>query len=220
MPKILIVEDDETTRLSLQDILENENYQVESVGNGRDAVGLIDLSDFDLAIVDWNLPELPGIELCRYIARKKRDCRVILLTGKGSVDEKEEGLNSGADDYITKPYVARELIARVKAVLRRSGPIIEDTICVKDVVIDCVRRRVTSHGRDVELNNSEFAILELLCRHKGTVYSLDTLINYAWPSERNVTHDAVRQSIKRIREKIGSSQDIIVTIPRSGYRVD
>lgn len=221
MAKILVVEDDLTTRSSITDILESMNCRVESTDNGEDALELCNVSRFDVVVIDWNLPGMSGIDLCKALSKMRSDCRILMLTGKQTLDDKEQGLDSGADDYVTKPFELREFQARIRALLRRSQKDAENIITLGEVRIDTLQRMVQKDGQPIVLKTKEFDLLEFLARNRGTVYSLDSLIRYVWSSDENVSYDAVRQCVKRIRQKIGGNEEsIISTVFGVGYKID
>ncbi len=221
MTKILVVEDDETTRSSITDVLESMNCRVEATDDGQVALELCNVSTFDLAVIDWNLPGMTGLDLCKALRKNRSECRILMLTGKNTLDDKELGLDSGADDYVTKPFQIREFQARIRALLRRGQNTIEETIELGSIKIDSRKRKVFKDGVPVDMKMKEFDLLEFLARNKGNVYSLDALVGYVWSSDENVSFDAVRQCVKRIRQKLGGAEDSTIrTVFGVGYKID
>ena len=221
MTKILVVEDDETTRTSITDILVSMNCRVESTDDGQVALELCNISSFDLAVIDWNLPGMTGLDLCKALRKSRSECRILMLTGKDAVEDKELGLDSGADDYVTKPFQIREFQARIRALLRRAPATVDEIMVLGNIKIDARRRKVLKNDIPIELKMKEFELLEFLARNRGTVYSLDALIGYVWSSDENVSYDAVRQCVKRIRQKLGGLEESIInTVFGIGYKID
>ena len=222
MAKILVVEDEPTTRELVVELLENEGYSVESAGDGRSALDLLTISEFDVIIADWGLPDVSGIELCRQVRRSGSLCGILMLTGRSAVHHKENGLDSGADDYVTKPFEERELLARVRALLRRGKAVLDDSYTIGDIEIQLRSRRITRGGKLVDLNPKEFALLDFLLRNRGATFSLDALIRRVWSSEEFITRDAVRQCVRRIRQKLDRDGDdsIITTVTGIGYKIE
>lgn len=219
MAKILVVEDDPTTRASIVDILESMSCRVESTDSAEAALELCNISRFDVVVIDWSLPGMSGIDLCKSLNRLRSASRILMLTGKQTLDDKEEGLDSGADDYVTKPFELREFQARIRALLRRSQKDAECIIELGAVRIDTQTRMVHKAEQAIVLKTKEFDLLEFLARNRGTVYSLDSLIRHVWPSDENVTYDAVRKCVERIRQKI-AEESVISTVFGVGYKVD
>jgi len=222
MPKILIVEDDEVLLESLKDCLSLEHHTIESVTDGSSGLDRMLICEYDLIILDWGLPNLSGLELCKRFRDSGGNTPVLMLTGKRSMEEKESGFDVGADDYPTKPFNMRELNARVRALIRRSGRRISGKVLkVGDVELDPSNFRVTRSGREVRLIPKEFALLELMMRNPGQLFSADALFNRVWTADENASPDIVRTHIKNLRKKLeaGSQDRIIHTIHGVGYRV-
>lgn len=221
MAKILVVEDDENIRSSIRDILEDMDHRVETSPDGRTALDLFGVAEFDLAILDWNMPGLTGPELCSALRKNGSQCRILMLTGMNREEDKVHGLDSGADDYLTKPFLTAEFQARIRALLRRGVTTIEETVTIGDVSVNSRQRRVLKGGVPVDLKVKEFDLLNFLARNRGTVYSLDALIRYVWPSDEDVSYDAVRQCVKRVRRKLDDTDEsLISTVIGVGYKID
>jgi DNA-binding response OmpR family regulator len=221
MAKILVVEDDDNTRSTITGILEEMDHRVETCADGANALELFGVSEYDLAVVDWNLPGLTGPELCNALRKTGSQCRVLMLTGMSKEENKVQGLDAGADDYLTKPFMTAEFQARVRALLRRGANTIEETITIGSITINSRQRRVTKDAIPVDMKVKEFDLLDFLARNRGTVYSLDALIRYVWPSDEDVSYDAVRQCVKRVRRKIDDDDGkVISTVVGIGYKID
>lgn len=221
MAKILVVEDEPDISRVICEFLTFDHHIVECCRDGVEAELHMASSVFDLVILDWGLRGKPGIEVLRTYRKAGGKAPVILLTARAHIDDKEDGLLSGADDYLTKPFDARELMARVKAALRRSSASFDEQLRLRSIVLDSAKRHVTVGGVDINLNPGEFKLLELFLRHQGQVFTLDELIERLWKSQQEVTYDAVRQSVARLRKKIDAEGEpsVIKTIPGVGYKM-
>ncbi len=222
MAKILLVEDDIAIRSNVLDELESEGYSVEAVGSAEEGIDILAISDFDLIIIDWELPKMSGLEFCGHMRRSGKRCGVLFLTGRSATRDKTSGLDAGADDYLTKPFEAEELHARVRAILRRGKSNRSDEIQIGDIVFNLANRSVSKNGQTVALKAKEQNMVEFLVRHRGALFTLDDLIRNVWSSDEIVTHDAVRQCIKRIREKLDTPGEasFISTVKGIGYIVE
>lgn len=221
MAKILIVEDDVDLTVMIVEWLSFEHHSVEVVHNGREGRERLQLCQYDAIILDWSLPEVTGIEICRQYRQEHGKTPIIMLTGKNSISDKENGLDSGADDYLTKPFNMKELSARLRAVLRRASGSSTNILQVGELSIDPTKYKLTKSGKEIQLLPREFALLEFLMRHPDEVFSGDSLLQRVWHSESDATSEALRTCIKRLRQKIDSDTDesIIQTIPRVGYKL-
>lgn len=221
MAKILLVEDDVELTAMISEWLEFERYMVEVAHNGRDGSDRLRNCQYDVIILDWSLPDTTGIELCRGFRADHGTTPIIMLTGHGSISDKEAGLDSGADDYLTKPFNMKELSARIRALLRRSSSSPSNVLKVSDLIVDPTKYKVTKGGAEIQLLPREFALLEFFMRHPDEVFSADALLQRVWHSESEASSDALRTCIKRLRQKLDGDNDnsIIQTIPRVGYRL-
>lgn len=224
MARILIVEDDESTMSVLSVWVESEGHEPVSALTGKDALYEFERSLFDLVILDWELPDTNGLSLLRQIRSGNKVVPVLMLTGRNSIDDKEAGLDSGADDYLTKPFNVRELAARVRAQLRRSTVAVAPSGILKSgaVELDCDAHVVRRDGKLIDLRPLEFALLEFLMKNPGKVFSSERLINCVWPPNTESGDEAVRSVVKQIRRKIDRPEDddsIIKNIHGLGYKV-
>jgi two-component system, OmpR family, phosphate regulon response regulator PhoB len=219
------VEDEEALTLLLRYNLEAEGYEVESVARGDDAETRFKENLPDLVILDWMLPGLSGIELCRRL-RARADSKllpIIMLTARGEESERVRGLATGADDYLVKPFSVPELMARVRALLRRASP--EKTANVltfADIALDRERKRVSRAGRDVELGPTEFRLLEFLLERPGRVFSREQLLDGVWGNSVYIDERTVDVHVGRLRKAliVGNEADPVRTVRGSGYALD
>lgn len=224
-PLILLVEDEEALLTMLRYNLEREGFEVATAMNGEEALIAIDERRPDLVLLDWMLPLVSGIEVCRQVRRnpETRDLPIIMLTARGEEGDKIRALNSGADDYITKPFSPTELTARLNAVLRRSRPALAaDQLTYGDVVMDLAAHRVTRQGRPVHLRPTEFRLLRFLIEHPGRVFSREQLLNSVWTPDTYIEPRTVDVHIRRLRKalNVGDAEDIIRTVRASGYSLE
>ncbi|OMH23498.1 DNA-binding response regulator [Tersicoccus phoenicis] len=225
MSKILIVEDEESFSDPLSYLLGKEGYEVAVVDNGTDAISEFDRDGADLVLLDLMLPGLPGTEVCRQL-RQRSNVPVIMLTAKDAEIDKVVGLELGADDYVTKPYSSRELVARVRAVLRRQGEpdeLISATVEAGPVRMDIDRHVVTVNGEQVTLPLKEFELLEMLLRNAGRVLTRGQLIDRVWGSDYVGDTKTLDVHVKRLRSKIEPDPPAprhLVTVRGLGYKFD
>lgn len=222
MPKILVVEDDQDLTVMIRDLLVHEKHTVEVVHNGEDAREHLKMSKYDLLILDWALPDATGVEILKDFRAAGGLTPALFLTGRSSIADKEAGLDSGADDYLTKPFHMRELSARVRALLRRPARFVNKTLKVRDLELFPLDHRVLKDGKEIKLHPKEFALLEFLMRHPGQIFSGEALLSHVWRSDSTASIDTVRQSLARLRQGIeGDKQNpIIRTIYGVGYKLD
>lgn len=203
--------------------LSAEGHSLEMVHNGEEASEYLRMGNYDLVVLDWSLPGCSGVDVLRRYRAQGGQTPIIMLTGNATIREKEEGLDSGADDYLTKPFSTKELSARVRALLRRPPAIAPETIKISDLELDPVSHKVRKQNVELHLQPKDFALLEFFMRNAGVVFSAESIIQRVWGHEPNASIDGLRTAIKRIRQKIdaGSGDDdansLIETIPRVGY---
>ena len=222
--QILIVEDEATLRETLAYNLTNEGYQVKESGDGAEALDMARAEEFDLIVLDILLPNLDGLTFCR-ILRKEQATPIIMLTARGGEVDRIMGLESGADDYIVKPFSLGEFLARVRAVLRRapSEALHADRLESGDLVLDLVARRMSVGEREVKLSHKEFDLLAALVRNKGAVLSRDLLLEQVWGYDHIGDDRTVDVHVRWLREKIEadpSEPQRIVTVRGVGYRFE
>ncbi|HBG61741.1 MAG: DNA-binding response regulator [Omnitrophica WOR_2 bacterium GWF2_38_59] len=224
LPRILIVEDDKNISKLIKYNLEKAGFACDVSITGEDALDMLDSKPIDLIILDIMLPKMDGFETCRHIKQDKMlsSIPIIMLTAKGEEVDKVVGFELGADDYVVKPFSPRELILRVKAVVRRGKPKEEakDILSVGEITVDVPRHKVTVDKRDVTLTLIEFKLLLLLINRKGRVQSRETLLEDVWDISSEVTTRTIDTHIKRVREKLGKSGKLIETVRGIGYRIN
>lgn len=224
-PLVLIVEDEAALVTLLRYNLEGEGFRVAEANDGEQALVLAKEETPDIVLLDWMLPLMSGIEVCRQMRRipATRDVPIILLTARGEETDKVRGLDSGADDYITKPFSPAELIARIRAVLRRSHPELEaDSLAFEDLAMDLVAHRVRRGSREVHLGPTEFRLLRHLLQNPGRVFSREQLLDAVWGRDVYVEPRTVDVHIRRLRKALndGNESDLIRTVRSAGYALD
>src|SRR5271165_1355985 len=223
--RILVVEDEEALTTLLRYNLDAEGYDVETVGRGDDADTRLREGAPDLAVLDWMLPGLSGIELCRRLRARPetKALPIIMLTARGEESERVRGLATGADDYIVKPFSVPELIARVRALLRRASPErVADVLCFGDLEMDREKRRVSRAGRAIELGPTEYRLLEYLMERPGRVFSREQLLDGVWGRDIYIDERTVDVHIGRLRRALnrGHETDPIRTVRGAGYALN
>jgi two-component system, OmpR family, phosphate regulon response regulator PhoB len=224
-PLVMLVEDEAALVTMLRYNLEKEGYRVCEAMDGEEALTVLAERSPDLVVLDWMLPIMSGIEVCRQIRRKARtrDLPVIMLTARGDEGDKVRGLNTGADDYLTKPFSLPELMARVKALLRRVRPTQNKGVLeYESILMDLAAHRVTRAGRNVHLGPTEFRLLQFLLQHPGCVFSREELLNAVWGPDIYVEPRTVDVHIRRLRKALNGEydSDIIRTVRAAGYALD
>jgi DNA-binding response OmpR family regulator len=221
--KILYVEDDRDLAMVVADEMEEEKHVVEAVSNGLDGYERLKMSQFDLIVLDIDLPGMSGIEILRNYRASGGTTAVLMLTGKSEVEDKLQGLDLGADDYLTKPFSMRELCARIRALLRRPTAVVTNTICVGALTLDTAKGVLSRGGKEIRLQPQDFALLEFLMKHPGQLFSAEALMERVWKFDSQVSHDGLRSAIKRIRKACDLSgnldESVIETLPKLGYRL-
>ena len=224
-PYILVVEDEDALATLLQYNLDKEGYRVGLSADGEDALVMIDEAQPDLVILDWMLPTVSGIEVCRRLRQRPqtRNLPIVMLTARGEESDRIRGLDTGADDYVVKPFSMIELCARVRAVLRRIRPgLAEDSVRHGDIVIDRAAHRVNRAGEEVHLGPTEFRLLDHFMQHPGRVFSREQLLNAVWGSDVYVETRTVDVHIGRLRRALNRERegDPIRTVRSAGYSLD
>jgi two-component system phosphate regulon response regulator PhoB len=224
-PLIQVVEDETALVTLLRYNLEREGFRVTASYDGEEALVMATEERPDLILLDWMLPLTSGLEVCRRLRRQPetRDIPVLMLTARGEEADKIRGLDSGADDYITKPFSPAELIARIRAVLRRSQPqLTSETLSFADLTMDLAAHRVRRNGRDVHLGPTEFRLLRHLLQHPGRVFSREQLLDAVWGHDVYVEPRTVDVHIRRLRKALntGPEPDLIRTVRAAGYALD
>lgn len=221
MAKILLVEDDAGLCKMIKDWLGRDRYQVEVSSDGAEALEKLQFYQFDLVILDWQLPSMSGVEILKQYRQSGGLTPVLMLTGKGELTDKEEGFDAGADDYLTKPFHMKELSARIRALLRRPPTFVE-ALKVGSLSLDRGNCSVTKDGSEIRLLPKEFALMDFFMRHPNQIFSTEALLNRVWASESDATSEALTTTIKRLRKKLDADpkQSIIRTVHGVGYKLD
>lgn len=220
MAKILVVEDEKDLLNILRMSLEAQGHKVDVSSDGADALEKLEHFKFDLVILDWQLPSKSGIEVLSQFRNGGGQTPILMLTGRNQSTDKAEGLDSGADDYLTKPFDERELDARVRALLRRPHTFTGSVLALGDITAEQDTRRVYKSGKEVVLLPLEYNLLEFLLKHRGQTFSAEALLDRVWKTGTEVSEDAVRTVIKTLRRKIANKDgsSIIHTVYGVGYR--
>ena len=225
-PHILILEDEDALATLLQYNLEKEGYRVSLAQDGEEGLMQAEEEAPDLVLLDWMLPKVSGIEVCRRLRARPetRNVPIIMLTARGEESDRVRGLDTGADDYLTKPVSMVELNARIRAVLRRIRPgLADDRVTHGDIIIDRVAHRVKRAGKEVHLGPTEFRLLDHLMQHPGRVFSREQLLDSVWGSDVYVEVRTVDVHVGRLRKALTvseTSRDPIRTVRSAGYALD
>ena len=224
-PHILVVEDEAALVELLRYNLEEEGFRVSAAADGEAALAAVAEDKPDLIVLDLMLPLISGLEICRQLRRRPetRGLPIIMLTARGEESDRIRGLDSGADDYVTKPFSPSELVARVRAVLRRARPALaQDSLGYGELVMDLAKRRVTREGRAIHLSPTEFRLLQYFMEHPGRVFSREQLLDAVWGLDAEVEPRTVDAHIRRLRKALndGGKADLIRTERAAGYALD
>jgi len=222
MAKILIVEDDRHLASAIKTVLEQKLYSVETAFTGDDGAALVELYDYDLLVLDWQLPGVDGVEICQRHRSRGGHTPILMLTGKRAIDEKEHALDCGADDYLTKPFDMRELTARIKVLLRRPSLVQGETLQWGNVLMDTKTHKVTRAGEHIPLQPLEYTVLEFFMRHPGEILTSDALLRRCWQADAAPSVESIYVVIRKIRKKINKpgQHSVIQTVHSLGYRLD
>src|SRR5262249_21843311 len=219
--RILIVEDEKRIQDFLSRGLESAGYAVDVAGEGNTGVEMVHATEYDLIILDLNLPDMDGLQVLQKIRNRKASPPVLILSARDAVDDRVKGLELGPDDYLVKPFAFVELLARVRALLRRGQPTPE-RLQVGDLQLDCIRRKVTRSNDNIELAPKEFSILEYLMRNRGRPLSRTMIVEHVWDMDYDGLTNIVDVYIRHLRSKIddGASVRLIHTVRGIGYMLD
>lgn len=221
--RILVVEDEHKIANSLKKGLEQEYYAVDVAYDGTSGFDLAASEEYDLIILDRLLPGIDGAEICKKLREKQIHIPILLLTAKGQIADRVEGLNAGADDYLTKPFAFEELLARVKALTRRPRELVGSILTVNDISLNTMSYEVKRADKIISLSSKEFSLLEYLMRHANKVITKDQIINHVWDYEANILPNTVEVYIKLLRNKIDkpfkNNKPLIQTIRGFGYKI-
>ncbi|MGW6060173.1 response regulator transcription factor [Streptomyces sp. NPDC055189] len=216
--RVLLVEDEEFLAEMIADGLRRDALAVDVAADGLTALRKLQFGEYDVVILDRDLPGLHGDEVCRRVVSQRLLTRVLMLTASATIRERVAGLGLGADDYLTKPFAYDELLARVLALGRRTRPALPPVIERAGLVLDTARRQASRDGRHLALSRKEFAVLETLLRAEGAVVSGDDLIEQVWEEDTSYRTNAVRVTLSKLRTKLGDPP-VVETVPGAGYRI-
>ena len=221
--RILVVEDEHRIAHSLQKGLEQERFAVDVAYTGGEGYDLASTEDYDLIILDIMLPGMDGISICKELRKNKIHIPILLLTAKSQTSEKVGGLDSGADDYLTKPFSFEELLARIRALLRRKGTVVQTNISVNDLTMDVGRFEVKRGKEKISLTSKEFSLLEFLLSKQNQIVTKDQIIQHVWNFDADILPNTVEVYIKKLRDKIDNGfpnkKQLIKTIRGFGYKL-
>jgi DNA-binding response OmpR family regulator len=216
--RVLVVEDHAKLALAIAAVLRREGMATDIAFDGNDALAKTAVSRYDVIVLDRDLPGQHGDDVCQTLIADGTDSRVLMLTASATIDDRVEGLGLGADDYLPKPFDIAELIARIRALARRSRPAVPPVLVHGDVRLDSGRRLATRSGRRLELSPKEFAVLERLLAAQGAVVSAEDLLEQVWDDAANPFTNTVKMTISRLRAKLGDPP-VITTVAQAGYLI-
>jgi DNA-binding response OmpR family regulator len=216
--RVLVVEDHAKLATTVATVLRREGMAVDVVFDGNDALAHAAGTGYDVIVLDRNLPGVHGDDVCRALVADGCDSRILMLTAATTIEDRVDGLGIGADDYLPKPFDFAELVARIRALARRSRPALPPILVHGDLTLDSAHRRVTRAGHPLTLSPKEFAVLELLLGARGAVVSSEELLERVWDEAADPFSTAVKTTISRLRAKLGDPP-VIETVAKSGYRI-
>ncbi len=221
--RILVIEDEHRIAQAIKKGLEQELYAVDVVYTGTEGYDMASTEEYDLIILDRLLPEMDGVEICTRLRKDQKHVPIIMLTAKGQIHDKVEGLNSGADDYMTKPFAFVELIARVKALTRRKKTEVRAVLSVNDLTLDTTTYEVKRAGKLIQLSNKEFSLLEYFMRNPNIVLTKDQIIGHVWNYDADILPNTVEVYMRNLRNKIDlpfkKSKSLLNTVRGFGYKI-
>lgn len=222
MAKILVVEDDADLTEVLRITLSNKGHAVQAIGGGRDALQMLRAYKYDLVVLDWMMPDVSGVDVLKSFRESGGKTPILMLTAKTTIDDKETALDLGADDYLTKPFHARELLARVRALLRRPQSMAQTVLRAGDLELDPASCTVLKAGKEIKLRPKVYSILEFFMRHPNQVFSPEAILERVWMDDSTASPDTVRTHIKLLRRSIDSSdksdnESLIENVRNRGY---
>ena len=219
--RILVVEDEAELADVLKRGLEERGYAVDVAHDGEEGLGLAEMEPYDLIVLDVMLPVLDGREVSRRLRSKGRQMPILMLTARDAVDDRVAGLDSGADDYLVKPFAFRELLARARALLRRNGPVRDPVLRVADLEVDTVTREVRRRGKAIVLTSKEYAILEYFVRNANRVLTRTQIAEHVWDYEFLAVSNVVDVYVRHLRRKLGDDREpqLLCTVRGVGYQL-
>lgn len=221
MAKILIVDDDAVLGLNISDFLQSSGHKCDISCDADEADGMLEKFQYDLVILDWELPDGTGINILKKFRQRGGITPILMLTGRASIEDKEAGLEAGADDYLTKPFHMKELAARARALMRRPAVLPNDELKIANLVMKPGERLVLLNNEEIKLRPIEFAVLEFLMRNPGKLFKPEKIIDRVWESTTEVSVHAVYSCIKRLKQSLdrGNEESILKNVPGQGYGI-
>jgi DNA-binding response OmpR family regulator len=216
--RVLLVEDHVELAQTLATGLRREGMAVDLARDGREAFAHVAVTDYDVLVLDRDLPDVSGDEVCRSLIEDERDSKILMLTAAGSIEDRVDGLGIGADDYMPKPFAFAELVARIRALFRRAQPALAPVLERGGLRLDPARRSATRGGRPLDLGPKEFGVLEVLLAAHGRVVSAEELLERVWDEMADPFTTSVKVTISRLRRKLGDPP-VIETVAQAGYRI-
>lgn len=219
---ILIVEDEARLAQAIAEMFHQQKDRVEIALDGKEALDYLRTYEFDLIVLDWMLPGCSGLDVLRHLRASGRQTPVLMLSAKGEIEDKVDGLDAGADDYMSKPFSTRELLARAKALIRRKGEVVLDHLRFGDLALDLGQQNLSCDGRSVHLGHKEFEIMRRLMMEAGRTFSKEDLITWVWGSESEAMDNNVEVFVSFLRKKLAylGTTVKICTIRKLGYRLE
>lgn len=219
--RILVIEDNHRLSNSLAASLAHEGYSVDCAYDGQEGQDLAEITSYDLILLDILLPKKDGLEVCRDLRRRRVHTPILLLTARDSIDDRVQGLDCGADDYLVKPFAMRELLARLRALLRRQQPAKQGRLEIGDLVVDPITHTVEREGCELELTPKEFALLEYLMYHPNQVVTRDMIEQHIWNYDFECESNVIDVYVRRVRRKIDDpfAVKLLTTVRGVGYRL-
>lgn len=222
--RVLIVEDEHRIATTLKKGLEQERYAVDITFNGTDGYDLASTEEYDIILLDSMLPGMDGITFCTELRAHHIHTPILMLTAKSQIKDKITGLDAGADDYLSKPFAFEELLARIRALVRRPKQSLSTILTVDSLTLDTATFSVTRNGQPIKVSSKEYALLEYMMRHSGTILTKDQIISHVWDFDADVLPNTVEVYIKNLRTKIDApfpeSKALITTVRGFGYRFE
>lgn len=216
--RILVIEDEHKIANSIKRGFEQETWATDVAYDGEEGFDLASAEDYDAIVLDLMLPKMDGMEICKKLRADGNNTPILMLTARGEITDKVEGLNSGADDYLVKPFAFEELLARIRALVRRPRETQGTELKVRDLTLNSNTFEVKKGDKGIELSRKEFALLEYLMRNTGRVVSKENIIAHVWDYEADILPNTVEVFVGYLRDKIGS--DIIKTVRGFGYKIE
>lgn len=221
--RILVIEDEHRIANTIKKGLEQETYAVDVVYTGPDGYDLASTEDYDSIILDLLLPEMNGLTICKELRKNQIHTPILMLTAKGQIQDKVQGLDAGADDYLTKPFSFEELLARIRALIRRPKTTLNERLIVQDLQLDTKEYGVERAGKQIQLSSKEFSLLEYLMRNANSILTKDKIIGHVWDYDADILPNTVEVYIRNLRNKIDlpfkNKKPLIQTVRGFGYKI-